>query len=154
MPIIRRAAYLGNESARSALQEPTPNRHQGRLSSGRPLARSLAIVSGLPIIREQQTQFTPMPFATADLWSYSYRRCTRIMVSSRPLMTGKSGSLCASRMLKQTFRLFSLRSRGSPPNDNRNDRRDCKDEQGNWSLILDGVARLTDPDPHIDQRGD
>lgn len=32
-------------------------------------------------------------------------------------------------------------------------RMDSKDEQSNWSFILDGVAGLTDADPHIDQRG-
>jgi hypothetical protein len=66
-------------------------------------------------------------------------------------MIGKFVLLYAFWRLEQ---LFSLGSRESPPNDNGNDRRDCKDEQSNWSLILDGVAGLTDPDPHIDQRGD
>src|ERR1700730_5252619 len=102
-----------------------------------------------------------MLFATADLWPHSSPRCTRIMGSSRSIMIGKrsimigkSVPLCASRTLKQAFRLFGLRSRGSPPNDNRNDRWDCKDEQSNWSLILDGVAGLVDADPHIEQCGD
>src|SRR5882724_9880593 len=43
---------------------------------------------------------------------------------------------------------------GSPPNENRNYRRDCKHEQSHRSLILYGIACLADASPHVYERGD